>query len=105
MTSALNSENLLATGQSLNFNNETDEYAGGVNENSLFNTYHKVTYERLFEQGQRLVNITAYLPLKILLDYTLADTFVIDGTKYSINKIKTNLQSGKSTLELLNMEY
>ena len=101
----LNSENLLATGQSLNFNNETDEYAGGVNENSLFNTYHKVTYERLFEQGQRLVNITAYLPLKILLDYTLADTFVIDGTKYSINKIKTNLQSGKSTLELLNMEY
>jgi hypothetical protein len=98
----LNSENLLATGQSLNFNAETDEYAGVVNENSLFNTYHKGSYERLFEQNQRIVKITAYLPLKVLLNYTLADTFIIDGTKYSINKIKTNLQSGKSTLELLN---
>ena len=99
----LNSENLLATGQSLNFNEETDEYAGIVNTQSLFNNYHKNSYEMLFEKGQRLIKIKAVLPLNVLLKYTLADRFIINQIYYRINKIQTNFQTGETSLELLNM--
>jgi hypothetical protein len=44
----------------------------------------------------------AYLPLKILRNYTLADRFIINGNSYKINSINTNLETGKSDLELLN---
>ena len=49
-----------------------------------------------------LTKVTAYLPLKILLNFTLADRFDINGQRYKINSIKTNLQDGKSEIELLN---
>jgi len=40
--------------------------------------------------------------MSILLKYTLADRFVIKGNSYKINSINTNLETGKSELELLN---
>ena len=46
--------------------------------------------------------MSAYLPLKILLNYTLADRFSIFGNRYKINSIKTNFKTGKSEIELLN---
>ena len=46
--------------------------------------------------------MTAYLPLKILLNYNLSDSFIVGGTSYKINSITTNLENGKSELELLN---
>ena len=97
----LNSQDLTATGQSLNFKAETDEYAGIQNTTTLFETYHKNTYQNLFDKSQRLINVTAYLPLRILLKYSLADKFEIANEYYKINSIKTNLQTGKSSIELL----
>ena len=98
----LNSRNLVATQQSLNFKAETDEYAGIQNSVTLFETYHRNTYEHLFAKNQRLVSVTAHLPLSIMLQYSLADIFVIGDVRYKINSISTNLTSGKSKLELLN---
>ena len=46
--------------------------------------------------------MNAILPLKFLLTYSLADTIIISDRLFTINKITTNLQTGKSTLELLN---
>ena len=45
------------------------------------------------------------MPLKILLKYELNDRFIFQGRKYLINSIKTNLQTGKSELELLTDNY
>jgi hypothetical protein len=40
--------------------------------------------------------------MKILLNFTLADRFDINGQRYKINSIETNLATGESNIELLN---
>ena len=70
--------------------------------NSLFEAYYKNYITSVFKPSNRITKVTAYLPLKILLNYTLADRFIIGGNSYKINSIKTNFKTGKSELELLN---
>ena len=86
----------------LNFNSEVDEFSGTVPPESLFYDKYRRYISALFNRQRRLVKITAYLPLKILLNYSLADTFVVNGVSFQINSIKTNLQTGKCELELFN---
>jgi hypothetical protein len=92
----------------MNFNQEQNEWGAlevpadvGFT-NSLFEAYHKNYITSVFQETNRITKVTAYLPLRILLNYTLADRFVIAGKSYKINSIKTNLKNGKSDLELLN---
>jgi len=89
----------------INFSNEINEYAltdsNGFTD-TLFEVYYKKYIQSVFNKSNRLTKVTAYLPLSILLNYTLADTFIINGSKYKINSITTNLENGKSELELLN---
>ena len=87
----------------LSFGEEIDEYEGAANPNSLFEKFYKNYIVDTFDSRRRITKVTATLPLKILLKYTLADTFVIKDKKYTINSITTNLQTGKSELELLNV--
>ena len=87
----------------LNFGEEIDEYEGTANPNSLFEKFYKNYIVDTFNSQRRLTKVTAYLPLRILLNYSLADTFVINNKKYNINSITTDLKSGKSELELLNV--
>lgn len=70
--------------------------------NSLFETYHKSYIEDIFSNLNRLTKVTAYLPLRIIRELTLDNRVIINGKTYKINSIKTNLQTGKSDLELLN---
>lgn len=86
----------------INFGEEVDEYEGIPNANSLFEKFYKNYIVDTFDHRRRLTKVTAYLPLRILLNYTLADTFVINNRKFKINSITTDLKSGKSELELLN---
>tara|TARA_R110001599_G_scaffold7619_1_gene36947 strand:- start:5 stop:2155 length:2151 start_codon:yes stop_codon:yes gene_type:complete len=88
--------------QSIHFSRDQDEWELTTTNETLFNNYHKNYISSVFNQSNRLTKVTAYLPLRILLKYTLADRFVIAGKSYKINSIKTDLQSGKSQLELLN---
>lgn len=89
----------------INFKNENNEYEGGTEfTDTLFQKYYSNYITDVFNSKNRLTKVTAYLPLKILLNFTLADRFDINGRRYKINSIKTNLQDGKSELELLN-EY
>ena len=90
------------TSQSINFFAEQDEYALAVNNNSLFQNYHRNYISSVFNKSNRLTKITAYLPQRILMNFTLADTFVINNTEYKINSITTNLLNGESKIELLN---
>ena len=52
---------------------------------------------------RRIIKFKAFLPLKILRKYTLADKFIINNQEYRINSITTNLGTGESDLELLNV--
>jgi len=88
--------------KSLNFKQEIDEFTGEIANNSLFNTSHISYMTSIFNESNRITKLTAYLPLGILLNYKLNDKFLISEKSYKINSIKTNLQNGKSELELLN---
>jgi hypothetical protein len=91
----------------MNFSKEPNEW-GDLEEpiddgfdNSLFEAYYKNYITSVFNPLNRLTKVTAYLPSKILLKYTLADRFIVSGRSYKINSIKTDFYTGKSEIELL----
>ena len=88
--------------KSIHFTEELGEYNNVVFSGSLFEDYHKTYIQNVFKLNNRITKVTAYLPLRILLNYTLADRFQIAGRAYKINSIQTNLLTGKSEIELLN---
>jgi len=89
----------------INFYAETNEFQR-VSPNdftdSLFEVYYKNYITSVFNPSNRITKVSAYLPLRILLNYTLADRFIISGKSYKINSITTNFKTGQSELELLN---
>jgi len=91
----------LTTGQTLNFGNEVDPFVPTIENNTLFESFYKKYIRDVFSYNRRLVKVNAILPQKFLLRYKLSDTIVVNNTEFYINKISTNLQTGKSTLELL----
>ena len=91
--------------RSINFGSEYNILTNTEEEDGLFETYHQNFILNIYNTRSRFIKITAHLPLKILLKYELNDRFVFQGRKYLINSIKTNLQTGKSELELLTDNY
>ena len=91
--------------RSINFGSEYNILTNTEEEDGLFSTYHQNFILNIYDTQSRLIKITAHLPLSILLKYELNDRFIFQGRKYLINSIKTNLQTGKSELELLTDNY
>ena len=88
----------------LHFGLETNEWSPSENfDGTLFEDLYKNYIQDVFNTKRRLIKVKAYLPLKILRTYTLADKFVIGNQEYRINSITTNLGTGESDLELLNV--
>ena len=98
----LNQRTTSDTTNSLNFYAELNEWSASANTNSLFELNYKTYIQSVFNSKKRLSKIKAFLPINILINYTLADTFIVAGKKYKINSITTNLQTGESDIELLN---
>ena len=89
--------------QNINFGQEQNEYEQSqVFADSLFANYHSQYIIDVFNTRRRITKITSYLPLKILFNFKLNDTFTINRQDYMINSVTTNLQNGKSQMELLN---
>ena len=89
--------------QNINFGLEINEYElSNSFTDTLFSVYHSEYIIDIFNQSRRLTKITSYLPLKIIYNLKLNDTFTINDNTYIINSITTNLQTGKSNMELLN---
>jgi len=89
--------------QTINFNQELNEYSPSTEFTfTLFNSYYSDYISAVFDAQNRLTSITAYLPLRILLNYNLGDRFIINGKSYKINSVSTDLATGKSQIELLN---
>jgi hypothetical protein len=90
----------------LNFDNEIDEWSFtdyGGQSNSLFKNFYKTYVEDAFNAKKRIFKLTAHLPNSILLNYKLNDRFQIGDKVFTINSIDTNLKTGESKLELLNV--
>ena len=85
----------------LNFGQENDEFQLAVTGRNLFETYYQDYIVSLFDVKGRKLNVSAYLPLHIILRYNLNDRFIINGRSYKINTIQTNLLNNKSDLELI----
>ena len=90
----------------LNFDNEIDEWSFtdyGGQSNSLFKNFYKTYIEDAFNAKKRIFKLTAQLPNRVLLNYKLNDRFQIGDKVFTINSINTNLRTGESKLELLNV--
>jgi len=88
--------------QTINFSTEVDPFIPNVDSNTLFKTFYSDYISDLFSYNRRLVKVKAILPQSFLLEYKLSDTLIISNEEFIINKITTNLQTGESSLELLN---
>ena len=96
---------------SAGLDNDTSHFSIEINEfsptgnfsGSLFANYYEDYISDVFNTKRRLKKVKAYLPVSFLIDYTLADTLVINNESYRINSIVTNLNTGESELELLNV--
>ncbi len=87
----------------INFKLEKNEYTGDSSfTGTLFQNYYSTYITNVFNTKNRITKVKAYLPLRILLNFTLADRFDINGKRYKINSIDTNLATGESNIELLN---
>lgn len=93
----------LTDSSNINFKAELNEYTNTQFATTLFKQYYETYIAQVFTQSNRIKKIKAYLPLRILLSYTLADKFIYKGRKHQINSIKTNLMTGESEIELLNI--
>ena len=91
--------------QTLNFNSEYDEFTGIENSNSLFRNFYQTYIGKAFSKSARIVTMNATLPLSVLLSYELSDVFRVNGLDYNINKLQTNLLTGKSKLELISGNF
>lgn len=92
--------------QTMNFGAELSEFAIADDfqqfPETLYSTYYGEYIEDTFAQRRRLFNFKAYLPLRILLNLSLADRMVVYDSVYKINKMTTNFQTGVCDLELIN---
>lgn len=92
-------------------NDDTNHFSVEINEytptdtfdGSLYANYYESYIADVFNSKRRLTKVKAYLPVSFLIDYSLADTIFINNRYYNINAITTNLQTGESELELLNV--
>ena len=87
--------------KSINFNAEFDEFTNQLSSNGLFRLYYDNYIKSVFDKRTRVFDLKMKAPLRFLLNYKMNDTLLIDGDKYLINKIRTNLTTGLTDLELI----
>lgn len=91
----------------INFDAEFDEFLlqnfGTDDTNSLFNKFYKKYVESVFNYAKRVFRFTAYLPASVLINYKLNDQIKIGDKIFRINSISTDIVTGKSDIELLNI--
>lgn len=88
----------------LNFREEFNEYTTETGfTDTLFQSNYSTYISDIFNGKRRLVKMKALLPINIILQFNLNDTFIVGTEKFKINTIQINLITGDSDLELLNV--
>lgn len=88
----------------INFDSEIDEFELKPSFNSLFHVFYRNYVESVFDPSKRIFEFKAFLPASFLIHYRLNDQLKIQDTIYRINSITTNLNTGESSLELINLK-
>lgn len=86
---------------SLNFSVEVSQYYNKPIGNSLYKNYYSSYLNNLFLYKNRLVSVRCILPISLLTGIRLNDRLIIRDKRYTINNIKSNLNTGEVQLELL----
>lgn len=90
--------------QNINFQLEFNEYTEDTAfTGTLFADYYQSYVQDIFNNKRRLTKVKAHLPLKIIYDLKLNDKISLNNYTYRINSMTTNLTTGESSLELLNI--
>lgn len=89
----------------INFDSEPDEFTISLADspNSLFEVFYKSYITSVFDANKRVFKFKAYLPPSFLINYKLNDQLKVQDVVYRINSITTNLNTGLSRLELINL--
>lgn len=88
---------------SIHFTTFPNEYTGSSEfTDTLFDKYYKTYIKDKFETINRMTKVTAFLPPRITSKIKMNDRLIINGRQYRINKLKSNLKTGESDIELLN---
>jgi len=104
VTDYIKPANTLGDGlQTINFGEEVDEYYENINSVSLFNTFYFNYIVPIYNEKSRLSKFEATLPLRLVTKLELNDKLIISGRSYKINRIQMNINTGKATLELINV--
>ena len=90
--------------QSLWFFSGKSAWSGMIVRNGLFTNYHYDYVSPLFLTRNRRLSLTAYLPSYLLETIKLNDVLSYKNKEYRINSLTTELQSGKSTIQLEGFE-
>jgi len=95
-------DDIFATPINLNFG---DEGANNplTNERSLFNVYHKNQILDIYNPQARIVKIDSIMPNSVFRKIKLNTKLIINNKEYRINTMKTNLNSDKTTFELISL--
>lgn len=86
------------------FSAEFNNFSGDILKNNLYSNYHQDYIDSLFNIKRRSFTFnTKILPVSILLDLTLNDVVKIGYNYYRIDKFTTDLTTGKTELNLINL--
>jgi len=102
LVSNVNATNAEDVTKTINFGLEIDPYLLQGFENSLYDTYWKDYITDLYDTSRRLFTFSAVLPLRVMLDLKVNDKLTIHERDYLINSVSININTGETTLELLN---
>lgn len=89
----------------INFGAEINEYTltSEFSDGSLFNKEYTSYVSAVFNTQRRITKAKAFLPLRIVIALELNDKITMRNETYIINSVTTNLQTGESDFELLNV--
>ena len=89
----------------INFGAEINEFTSQVFLDTIYDRYFEDYISDIFSIKRRIYNYTAMLPNRLLTKIKANDRLVIDGRRYLINTIKSNIVNRKDSLELINDIY
>lgn len=88
------------------FGAELNEYDANIAnsqsyEENLYSLYYQNYINSVFSPKNRLIKLKAVFTNSFISNFSLADTLVVLGEKYNINKINLDIVTGRSDLELI----
>jgi hypothetical protein len=91
-----------STNYSLNFGNEISSLLLTPISNSLYNVYYYNYLSNIYNVKTRKYNLKAILPVSLLTKLKLNDRVIIRDTRYLIDNMNIDLNSGEVSLTLIN---